>query len=393
MLSTNTISTIRGVLSGQEHLTTLVLEDGRISQVSRTARRGPTIGASDALIAPLLFDIQVNGAMGIDLQDPDLSISQVVELDAFLARWGVAKWVPTLITGPPEVMERNCRVLAEAMALPALRRSIPGIHLEGPCISPEDGPRGAHPLEYVRPPKLSEFDRLYRAAEGKVLYTTLAPELPGAIPYIRGLVKRGVHVSLGHHHASAGIIAKAVETGARLSTHLGNGAKPLMPRHHNPLWPQLAEDGLTASLIADGHHLPPEVLKSFVRAKGAERIVLTSDAVHLTGLKPGRYGLFKTTVDLKASGKVCLTGTDLLAGSAVMLLPDVFHAAAMTDLSLAQAFDCASRVPAKLLGVRMPAWPPKPGRKANFMVVTPPKGGRFTRRNIEAVFIDGVRHA
>lgn len=365
------------------------MDDGVIRTVSRP---GKAKIAPSKIIAPLLCDIQVNGANGIDLQDPDLTVEQVIALDQYLRSWGVARWVPTLITGPLDVMERNCRILAEAMKLPRLRRSIPGIHLEGPCISPVDGPRGAHPLPHVREPKLKEFDRLYRAAEGRVLYTTLAPELPGAMNYIRGLVKRGVVVSLGHHEASAAVVAKAVAAGATLCTHLGNGAASMIQRHHNPLWPQLAEDALTASFIADGHHLPPEVLKTFLRAKGPERSILVSDAVHLAGMKPGGYDLFHAAVDLKLNGKVCLRGTDLLAGSGLMLLPGVFHAQRVGEISLAQAFAAASTIPAKALGIRMPAWPPKPGRKANFIVVHPPEKGLLRQRDIEAVYIDGVRH-
>lgn len=345
----------------------VVVRAGRIESVKPAGRARADIGDRETYLAPPLFDIQVNGAFGIDLQSRDLRADDVAEVTRRLASWGVGRWVPTIITAAPAQMERSCRVLAEALQDADVARAIPGIHLEGPHISPEDGPRGAHDKRHVCPPDLRLFDRLMKAADGRILYTTVAPETPKAIGYIRGAVERGVAVSLGHHAADADTIRKAVDAGAMLCTHLGNGLAPTLDRHRNPLWAQLADDRLSASLIADGHHLPPEVLRVFARVKGPERTVLTSDAVHVAGLKPGKYKLGDVEVKLNAQGRVSLAGTQLLAGSALMSLQGVVHAAAVTDLTLSQAVACASTVPAKLFGLKPPTWPPREGAIAELI--------------------------
>jgi N-acetylglucosamine-6-phosphate deacetylase len=361
----------RGRILGEGPVTDIVVDRGRILSVETASKGRPGAGSARAVIAPPLFDIQVNGAGGIDLLDPKLTPEHIGEMIGVLARGGVGLCIPTIITAPPEAMEHACRVLAKALRDARISAAVPGIHLEGPHLNPEDGPRGAHPREHVRPPDFNLFRRLHKAAEGKLLYTTLAPEMPGAIDYIGKVRAMGVAVSLGHHNADAATIAAAVDAGATLCTHLGNGAMPVIPRHHNPLWPQLADDRLTASIIADGHHLTPAVLKTFVRAKTPRRIVLTSDCVGLLGMAPGHYEMFGAKVELREDGKVCLRGTNLLAGSSVPLLHDAAHAATVTDMTIAEAIASATTIPARLLGVRARFALPVAGARADFICFTP----------------------
>ena len=379
---------VRGVIVGQTSASDVVVDDGRVVAIRPEGRGRADLGAKTALIGPTLFDIQVNGLEGIDLQAATLTPEDVRTMTAGLARWGVSHWVPTLVTGPLATMERSCRAIAEALEDKAVARAVPGLHLEGPYISPQDGPRGAHPRRYVRKPSLREFDRLFKAADGKILYTTVAPECAGAVAFIKGLVRRGVVVALGHHNATAAQIGKAVDAGARLCTHLGNGLAPHIPRHINPLWPQLADDRLAASFIPDLEHLPPDAFKTFVRAKGPDNVILTSDCVHVALLEPGRYDLAGSAIELQPSGRVCLSGTELLAGSALMLLQGVINAARVTDLTLAQAWASAGSIPARLLGLPHRFGPPKPGRKANFVVVDAPPSKPI---RVRGVFIRGTR--
>jgi len=382
---------VRGILVGNQRVSDLVIKNGKVIRIARAGRQRADLGSPAAIIAPTLFDIQVNGACGINLQGSEVQPEDIERINEYLASQGVSHWIPTLITGPGEAMEHGCRVVAKALRDRRLARAIPGLHLEGPYISPEDGPRGAHPKAHVRPPDLREFDRMMRAAEGKICYVTLAPEAPGALAFIRALVKRGVAVSLGHHAATAAQIAAAVDAGARLCTHLGNGAAPQIHRHWNPLWPQLADDRLTASLIADLHHLPADAMKTFVRAKGPERIILVSDCTRIAGLPPGKYREFGAEVELKPNGKLCLSGTDLLAGSASFLLEGVINAWRTTGLSLEQAFACATSAPAKTLGVRLPPSHAKLGRRADFIVFEINRRSSAPKPRILAVFIEGRR--
>ena len=384
---------VRGTPVGEKKPRDIVVRDGRIAAIRPAGRARPDVGSKDTVIGPTLFDVQVNGVGGITLQTTALAAQDVRKVTDTLATFGVSHWMPTVVTGPFEQMAHACRTIAEALDDKMVARAVPGIHVEGPYISPVDGPRGAHPKRHVRPPNLREFDRLNKAAGGRIVYLTLAPEVPGAIAFIKALVRRGVTVALGHHNGSPDDVARAIDAGARLCTHLGNGLASMIHRHHNPLWPQLADDRLAAALIADLEHLPTQVLKTFVRAKGPDNVVLTSDCVFLAGMKPGRYEFAGHEVDLLPSGRICLVGTDLLAGSSLMLVQGVVNAAWLTDLTLEQAFACATTIPAKLFGLRHRFALPKKGAKANFLAfdVAQDRKSKKPKVGIRGVYIDGQR--
>lgn len=382
---------LRGKFQDAARVCDVEIRGGIVSRVSPAGKTAPDYGSAEAILGPPLFDAQVNGICGIGLQGGNVRVEDVRAVSDHLARRGVAYWIPTLVTGALDAMEQDCRTLCQALRDPVVARAVPGIHLEGPWISAEDGPRGAHPKEHVRLPRLPEFDRLHKAAGGRILYVTLAPELPGALSFIRGLRQRGVIPSLGHHAASAAQIHEAVNAGALLCTHLGNGAASQMHRHLNPLWPQMAEDRLNAGIIADLHHLPPPVLKTMVRVKGPDRVMLVSDCTRITGLRPGIYEEFGARVELKPNGRLCLSGTDLLAGSALILLDGVLNAWRHTDMTLAQAFASASAVPARFFGVKIPSPELRPGRKAHVLLVDAEMRGRNITPVLKTVFIGGKK--
>jgi N-acetylglucosamine-6-phosphate deacetylase len=175
-----------------------------------------------------------------------------------------------------------------------------------------------------------------------------------------------------------------------MCTHLGNGIASTINRHNNPLWPQLAEDRLLASVIADLEHLPPPILKTIARVKGPDRLMITSDAVHIAGLKPGHYDLAGMPVELLKTGRIRLSGTDLLAGSATTLLQGVLNVARYTDLTLTQAFACASRVPGALFDVKNLV-PRESAARANLVVFDRVIRGTRETPRIHAVFVDGLR--
>lgn len=172
---------------------------------------------------------------------------------------------------------------------PLVKHAIPALHVEGPYLAPEDGPRGAHDAGHLRDPSVAEFGRWQEASGGLVKIVTLAPERTGALDYIAELSRRNVIASIGHTAAMPAGIEAAVRAGARLSTHLGNGAHAVIRRHPNYIWTQLAEDRLTATFIADGHHLPADTFTAMLRAKGTDRALLVSDSVELAGCAPGDY--------------------------------------------------------------------------------------------------------
>ncbi len=386
---------VRGQLLDSGRVADVLVHDGVIRDVSIGKALGrPDLGSGETLLAPALTDMQINGGFGIDLQRDDLVLDEVVELNRKLAAQGVARWVPTLVTAAVDSMERRAWRIVEALAAdPATERAIPGVHFEGPFISPLDGPRGAHAREHVLEPSITVMKRLIKAANGRVACVTLAPEIPGATSVIRSLAKQNILAALGHHAADAAQVAQAVAAGARLSTHLGNGLATTIRRHNNPLWPQLANDQLYASFIADMHHLPAEALKAMMWAKGPERCVLVSDAVCIAGLKPGKYLLFGAEVESRKDRKVCLSGTELLAGSATLLLDGVINAWLAADLTLGEAFDCASKNPLELLGIPAPAWPPRKGRRAEFIGFHLETKQKHIVPGLEFSFAGGNRYA
>ncbi len=300
----------------------------------------------------MLFDLQINGALGISFTADSLTTSQVRTVADELARHSISAFAPTVITASRETMLASFQALARACDEDVtLSRAMPVFHLEGPWIAAEDGPRGAHPLAHVREPSWDEFQALQDAAGGRIRLVTLAPELPGALNLIGRLCAAGIVVSLGHTAATSTTIRAAANVGAKLSTHLGNGSHAMLPRHDNYLWEQLACDELMASVIADGHHLPPALLKTIVRAKGVDRVIVTCDASPLAGLPPGCYSEWGQELEVESSGRIGVVGTPYLAGSGTFLDTCVEHLSRVTGVSPSEAITMASVNPRRLLGL------------------------------------------
>jgi N-acetylglucosamine-6-phosphate deacetylase len=292
------------------------------------------------------FDLQVNGFSGVDFNDPVTTAEHVEHAIAELRKTGVTRFLPTLISAPLEDFQRCARTIAGVRS-PA----IAGVHMEGPYISPQEGARGAHPREFIIPASRDDFERRREATGRAVRLVTIAPEVPGAIELIEHLRKEGIFVAIGHTSASPTEIADGIKAGATLSTHLGNGCPQMLPRHPNVIWEQLAADELTAGLIVDGHHLPPSTVKAMVRAKGAGRTVLVTDATAAAGRPPGDYRLGALTVHVDATGRVAVPGQPNLAGSALSLDRAVANVVRFAGIALDEALQMASERPAAAVGL------------------------------------------
>ena len=328
----------------------ITCEGGLITSVGRPSDGAPDLRAG--WIAPALFDLQINGCDGHGFSSERLTVDSVRHITAVCRRHGIGSFCPTLITNSFEALAHGLGVLRELCdADPEAAAAMPTVHLEGPYISPEDGPRGAHPRAHVRPPDWEEFQRLQQAAGGRIRLVTLAPEWDGALRFIERLVDSNVVVSLGHTAAGGPRIREAITAGARLSTHLGNGAHAMLPRHDNYVWEQLAADELWASLICDGHHLPPAVVRCMVRAKTPARIILTCDASSLAGLPPGKYREWDQEFEVVPEGKVVMPGTTYLAGSWAFTDCCVANVIRFAGVSLREAVDMAAARPRELLGL------------------------------------------
>lgn len=333
------------------------LPDGRTVEVDTegeaiAAVREVSPSADDPWLAPGFIDLQVNGYGGFDVNGDQVGPEAVAGMAHALASAGTTSFAPTVITASEAAIHTSlAAIVAARESDPAVAAAIPLIHVEGPHLSDQEGPRGVHPVEQIRPPDLAEFDRWQATARGLIGIVTISAHWDGAPDYTRGLVARGVRVAIGHTHASPEQLTAVVDAGATLSTHLGNGAHAVLPRHPNYLWTQLADDRLTAGLIADGHHLPADTFKVMLRAKTPDLVILVSDAVALAGMPPGEYVQpVGGTVRLEPSGRLGHLGTPFLAGSAARLADCVAFAAGLAEGGLATAVECATRNPARVLG-------------------------------------------
>ena len=304
-----------------------------------------------SFLAPGFIDLQVNGYAGVDYNLPTTPLEEIGRSIRALYRTGVTRFYPTMVTNAAEIMVDCMRNVAEAKRRLPEGSAIEGIHVEGPHLSPVDGPRGAHPQEWIRPPDVELLHRMQEAAGGLVRLVTLSPEWPEAPHYIEAAVRMGIIVSIGHTNANADQIAAAVDAGATLSTHLGNGAHPMLPRHPNYIWDQLAEDRLTASFIADGQHLPGAFMKAAFRAKGPTRRFVVTDVVWPAGATPGRYYLMGKEVELTPDDRVVLVGKNaaerILAGSGLPMHKAVANLVRLAGLNLTEAVRMATIDPAR----------------------------------------------
>ncbi len=339
------------------------IQAGRISRIEPAKEQ-----AELPIIAPGFVDLQINGFGGIEFNDRELTVEKVRQVALSQDQFGVTAFLATCTTDSQDILKNALATIARAIReLPEMAARIPGIHLEGPFICPDDGPRGAHPRQHVRPPDWDEFQRLQDAAAGKIKLTTVSAEYDGSPEFIRQAAASGVLVAIGHTKATSDQIKAAVDAGARMSTHLGNGAHPTIRRHPNYIWDQLAEDRLTASLIVDGHHLPPAVVKSMVRAKTPERIVLVSDITSMGGMPPGRYQTGLGELEVLPSGKLVPAGQpDILAGASLPIHACVANIMRFAEVNLETAIDMASVWPAKLIGLDHPGL--QVGAPANLVV-------------------------
>ena len=333
-------------------------------------------------------DLQVNGYGGNDLNAGPPSEETLERLARLLLSTGTTSFAPTLITASEEALCGALSAIAKARRQSSLLAAmIPFVHVEGPSLDPADGPRGAHPLEHVRRPSLEEFSRWQQAAGGLVGLVTLSPHYDDAPAYIAALVAQGVVVSIGHTGAAPDQVTAAVEAGARMSTHLGNGAASTLPRHPNIIWAQLADDRLTASFIADGHHLSAATLKAMLRAKTLDNAILVSDAAALGGQEPGIYrSPIGGDVEVSADGRLGVAGTPYLAGAGHLLDRNIAYAVEATGLSLPEALRLATRNPGAFAGGRGVL---APGQRADVTLFNWVPGDQ--KLAIKDVFLAGER--
>ncbi len=341
---------VQGKIPGTEALVNITLRGKKVVQIE-PHQKGASFdtGGADLYLWSGFFDPQVNGFAGVDFNSPHLTPAELHQAACSLASTGVTGFFPTLITSSHERMARQLNVISEALKDDSLLHEMClGIHLEGPYISMEEGPRGVHPREFVRLPQWEELERFQEVCEGRIKCVTLAPELKGAVPFIEKAVAHGVVIGLGHTNASEELIEEAVKAGARLSCHLGNATPKSSLCRRNLIQKQLVMDQLMATIITDGIHLPYGIVKDYVRTKGIDRIVLTTDCMAGAGASPGRYTLGDLEVEVGSDRTARLIGNSRLAGSSLTMDRAISNVIQFAEIDLTSAIQMASQNAQKL---------------------------------------------
>ena len=309
--------------------------------------------ADEQWIAPGLFDLQINGYAGVDFQQDDVTLDQLLHAVRSLRSAGCARFLLTLITDEwAHLVARLSRLRSLRNRSDELKTAIAGWHIEGPFLSAEPGFSGAHDPTWMRDPAPELLTELRAAAGDDPLLLTIAPERAGAVRAIAAAVSQKMIVSLGHTDAPVRLLQEAVAAGARGFTHLGNGCPRTLDRHDNILWRVLEAPGLMISLIPDRIHVSPPLFRFIHRMLNPEAIYYTSDAMAAAGSPPGRYRLGKFELEVGSDQIVRQPGKELFAGSALRPIDGIFRAAEMLHCSWREVWSRYSTAPARLMGLQ-----------------------------------------
>jgi N-acetylglucosamine-6-phosphate deacetylase len=300
---------------------------------------------------PGFIDVQVNGFLGVNFSEDSLSESEFIRVSKELLNRGTAAFLPTIITASEEDYKRNLPILVKAMKSTELGGRALGIHAEGPFLSNKPGAVGAHNPDWVKAPSIEFFKKMQEWADGQIKILTIAAENEGAAELTKYAVSQGVTVSLGHHLATYDDLRRCADAGATLLTHLGNGIPNEVNRHQNAIWSGMACDGLTAMIITDGHHLPPPVIKSIIRAKGIDNTIITSDASPIAGMPPGEYFTLNNRAVIEGNGLLHNPDKKCLVGSSATILQCVNYLASLGFLTPEEIVQVAFTNPLKAIGV------------------------------------------
>ena len=330
-----------------------VVTEGETIAVIEDGINSPDIGSADLYIGAGMIDLMVPGYGGNNFSDPDVSVANIHSLLQKLYASGTTHIYPLIITSASEVYPKVLQTIDAFAKSDTFGKSIVGVHIEGPYLSPEKGPRGAHHPQYMHDPDFDEFSRWQQISGNRVSMITLAPERPGSIEFIRKVRQTGVKVSIGHTVASKEQMEQAILAGADISTHLGNGADALIHRWDNYIFRQLADDRLWAGVIADGHHLPDSNLRIWFRTKGKDRIIMVSDVAAQAGLEPGIHQAPDgAEILIEPDGRIVMNnGSGNLAGAGHMLNTGIAKSLQIGEFSLGQCLDLATSNPARYMGL------------------------------------------
>ena len=362
----------------------VVVEDGRIMAVGdehlKVGGSVREIDVSGFYVSPGFIDIHVHGGGGHDVMEGSLeALTAIAETHA---RGGTTAWLATTLTAPVDQIQKALQAIEKAVDAPLGGAKLLGAHLEGPYFHPEQA--GAQNPAYLKHPDLSEYKELLDNFPC-VKRVSAAPELPGGLELGRELRRRGILASIGHSNATYQQVLEAMESGFSHVTHIYSGMSSVRRikayRFAGVLEAALLLDDLTTEMIADGHHLPPSLMRLVVKAKGTERVCVVTDAIAAAGLGPGRYQLGGLDVVVedevpdgyevhlsKGNYVAKLADRSAFAGSAATMNVLVRNLVNLVGLPLIEAVKMATWTPARILGISHERGLLAPGMVADLVV-------------------------
>jgi N-acetylglucosamine-6-phosphate deacetylase len=346
----------------------VVVEGGFITYIGSRAESeipfGQHLDFEGCTLVPAYFDIHIHGSAGHDVMEA--TPEAFTKVGHFLARHGVGAYLPTTVTAPWDATLRSLEGMAKFVGSLEYGARPLGIHMEGPFLSPHK--KGAHPANLLLKPSVELFERMWQASEGKIRLMTIAPELPGAEEVIEHATALGVRVSLGHSNADSAASKAGVKAGAVSATHTYNAMRAFDHKEPGLLGEVLANDALFAELICDGHHVAPNAVSMYWKAKGRDRAILITDAMAAAGMPDGNYKLGE--LDVRVKDGVCIIGENTLAGSTLTLDRAVKNFAEFTRASIGDVARLVSRNPARMTGFEAEAGALAVGRAADITVLS-----------------------
>ena len=364
-----------GILDGKA-----LVFDQTIRDIADAAPEGAeVIDAGGGYVSPGLIDVHCHGLMGGDASHG--SLQELRQMSVHKAESGVTAWLPTTMTLSWPTLEKCFAAIRQAMADSLTPdwggAQVLGCHAEGPFINPKR--KGAQAEQNIQAPDIEKL----RPWADVVRLMTVAPEMPGALAFIRAAAELGVRISMGHSDATAEQAMAGIEAGARHVTHTFNAMPPLNHRQPGVIGAALSDDRVYCELICDTFHVSPMLFSVMARLK-PEHLVLITDSIQAAGLPDGEHD--QLGVKVIVDGIRCRFPDGTIAGSALTMDRAVRNFARYTGLPLWQVVNMASLNPARSIGVDARKGSLEPGKDADVLITDPDF-------NVQATFVRGAHIA
>ena len=346
----------------------VVCKDGLISHIGQditSSNDTDIFDASDCYVIPGLCDIHLHGCMSFDACDG--TKEALAAMAKYEASVGVTSILPTTMTYPEETLTTIAKAVSDYRKYDNGTEgfaTIHGINMEGPFISPEK--KGAQNPKYIQNPDYDMFHRINVASGNSVRLCDIAPETDGAMEFI-DKAKDETRISLAHTTADYDTCKEAFKRGAKHLTHLFNAMPAFTHRAPGPIGAAAENENVTPELICDGVHVYPAAVNMMYKVFGADRLIMISDSMRATGLPDGEYELGGQPVIVKGRRATLHDGT--IAGSATNLFDCMMTAVKEMNIPLADAILCASRNPARAIGVYDTVGSITIGKQADFVII------------------------